>query len=36
LRERGVLMIDLGETMTLHPVHGFDIAGDAKSHIAIA
>jgi hypothetical protein len=36
LRERGVLMIDLGETVTPGPVHRFDIANDIKSHIAIA
>jgi hypothetical protein len=29
-------MIDLGETVTPGPVHRFDIADDAKSHIAIA
>jgi hypothetical protein len=29
-------MIDLGETVTLAAVHGFDIARDAKSHIVIA
>jgi hypothetical protein len=29
-------MIDLGETVTLIPVHRFDIAGDLASHIAIA
>jgi hypothetical protein len=29
-------MIDLGETVTLHPVHRFDMADDSLSHIAIA
>jgi hypothetical protein len=29
-------MIDWGETVTPGAVHGFDIADDSKSHIAIA
>jgi hypothetical protein len=29
-------MIDLGETVALGPVHGFDIADHRQSHIAIA